>query len=307
MKKWFLLVIAICVVALGACGKGTNESAASSDEKITIKHELGSTEVVKDPKKVVVFDFGALDTLDELGVEVAGLPKELVPAYLKQYEAEQYTNVGSLKEPNFEAISELAPDVILISARQSEMYKEFSKIAPTIYVGIDTQDYMTSFKDNVNMLGELFGKEAEATAALKEVDEKIVAVKEDAKEAPESLVLLAGDKSMSAFGPGSRFGLIYDAFGLKAIDTTLDQSVHGQDVSYEYIVKKNPGIIFVIDRGEAIGEGATAKQAMDNELLKNVDAVKNNKVVYLSGDVWYLSGGGIQSIEKMLEEIKTAL
>ena len=174
-------------------------------------------------------------------------------------------------------------------------------VSPMIVVGFDHKTIDRAM-ELVEQYDDLY-----ATAALKEVDEKIAAVKEDAKEAPESLVLLAGDKSMSAFGPGSRFGLIYDAFGLKAIDTTLDQAVHGQDVSYEYIVKKNPGIIFVIDRGEAIGEGATAKQAMDNELLKNVDAVKNNKVVYLSGDVWYLSGGGIQSIEKMLEEIKTAL
>lgn len=306
MKKWFLLVIAICIVALGACGKGADQ-AASSDQKMTIKHELGSTDVVKDPKKIVVFDFGTLDTLDELGIEVAGLPKEIIPAYLKKYKADQYTNVGSLKEPNFEAISELAPDVILISGRQADLYKEFSKIAPTIYMGIDTQDYMPSFKHNVTTLGELFGKEDEAATALKEIDQQIAAVKADAKQAPESLVLIAGDKSMSAYGPGSRFGLIYDALGLTAVDTTLDQAVHGQDVSYEYIVKKNPGILFVIDRGEAIGEGASAKQAIDNDLLKNVDAVKTNKVVYLSGDVWYLSGGGIQSIEKMIEEVKTAL
>lgn len=306
MKKWFLLVIAICIVALGACGKGADQ-AASSDQKMTIKHELGSTDVVKDPKKIVVFDFGTLDTLDELGIEVAGLPKEIIPAYLKKYKADQYTNVGSLKEPNFEAISELAPDVILISGRQADLYKEFSKIAPTIYMGIDTQDYIPSFKHNVTTLGELFGKEDEAATALKEIDQQIAAVKADAKQAPESLVLIAGDKSMSAYGPGSRFGLIYDALGLTAVDTTLDQAVHGQDVSYEYIVKKNPGILFVIDRGEAIGEGASAKQAIDNDLLKNVDAVKTNKVVYLSGDVWYLSGGGIQSIEKMIEEVKTAL
>ena len=31
--------------------------------------------VTKNPEKVVVFDFGMLDTLDELGIEVAGLPQ----------------------------------------------------------------------------------------------------------------------------------------------------------------------------------------------------------------------------------------
>ena len=58
----------------------------------------------KNPEKVVVFDFGMLDTLDELGVEVAGLPQANVPAYLSKYEDAKYANVGSLKEPDFEAI-----------------------------------------------------------------------------------------------------------------------------------------------------------------------------------------------------------
>ncbi len=72
-----------------------------------------------------------LDTFDELGIEVAGLPQTNVPSYLSKYEDEKYANLGSLKEPDFEAIHALKPDVIFISARQAELYKEFSEIAPT--------------------------------------------------------------------------------------------------------------------------------------------------------------------------------
>ena len=61
----------------------------------------------KNPEKVVVFDFGILDTLDELGIEVAGLPQTNVPSYLSKYEDSKYANLGSLKEPDFEAIHAL--------------------------------------------------------------------------------------------------------------------------------------------------------------------------------------------------------
>ena len=51
----------------------------------------------KNPEKVVVFDFGMLDTLDELGIEVAGVPQANVPSYLSKYEDSKYTNVGRLE------------------------------------------------------------------------------------------------------------------------------------------------------------------------------------------------------------------
>ncbi len=67
----------------------------------------GEAVVKKNPEKVVVFDFGILDTLDELGIEVAGLPQANIPSYLSKYEDEKYANLGSLKEPDFEAIHAL--------------------------------------------------------------------------------------------------------------------------------------------------------------------------------------------------------
>ena len=80
---------------------------------------------------------GTLDTLDKLGVEVAAVPHDGLPSYLSKYESTT-ENAGGLKEPDFEAISELAPDLILISARQAEAYDQLSEIAPTVYVGVDT-------------------------------------------------------------------------------------------------------------------------------------------------------------------------
>ena len=92
---------------LVACGtkdekaddKTTGDKAEPKTEEaeiMTIKHELGeSREVTKNPEKVVVFDFGILDTLDELGIEVAGLPQANVPSYLSKYEDAKYANLGA--------------------------------------------------------------------------------------------------------------------------------------------------------------------------------------------------------------------
>uniref|UniRef100_UPI0012D730AF ABC transporter substrate-binding protein n=1 Tax=Indiicoccus explosivorum TaxID=1917864 RepID=UPI0012D730AF len=162
MKKWMLLLMAAALLlVLAACGEeeAADTANAAAAETITIEHKLGEATFEKDPEKVVVFDFGVLDTMDELGVEVAGVPQMLIPDYLSKYSGEDYENVGSLKEPDFEAIHSLDPDLIIISGRQADLYQEFTDIAPTLYVEQDTSNYMESFEANMAMIGEIFGKE----------------------------------------------------------------------------------------------------------------------------------------------------
>jgi len=155
------------ILALGlALSLVLGAAAASAAFPMEIPHPLGTTTLAKKPERVVVFDFGALDTLDKLGVDVIALPKTLIPGYLQKYHDPKYVNVGSLQEPDFERIYALRPDLILISGRQSELYEEFAAIAPTLFVGVDAARYMESFEENARLLGRIFEKEAEVEAEL---------------------------------------------------------------------------------------------------------------------------------------------
>ncbi len=151
MKKYLLgfliSILAIFVVACGADEEETNDrNNEPADEEeaqtVTVEHELGTTEVEKNPEKVVVFDFGSLDTLDKLGVEVTGVPQMNIPSYLDKYEGDEYENIGGLKEPDFEKISEIDPDLIIISGRQGDLYEEFQELGDTIFLGVDAENYM---------------------------------------------------------------------------------------------------------------------------------------------------------------------
>ncbi|XKI14308.1 Siderophore ABC transporter substrate-binding protein [Sporosarcina sp. ANT_H38] len=320
MKKMLITLMMFALMALlVACGTNdekTTEKTTGSDkeaetvesEEITIKHELGETTITKNPEKVVVFDFGMLDTLDELGIEVAGLPQSNIPSYLSKYEDEKYANLGSLKEPDFEAIHAMKPDVIFISGRQSSMYKELSEIAPTIYVGVDTTKYMESFTGNMNMVAEIFGKEDEMKAELADIDSKIAAITEKtASNDDKALIVLGNEGKVSAYGLNSRFGIIHDVFGFKAADENLEVSTHGQSITFEYILETNPDTLFVIDRDAAVGGDASAKDSIENELVMKTNAYKNGKIFYLDPDYWYLSGGGLLSMKEMIKEIEAAM
>ncbi len=311
MKKYrFLMIIGLVLTLfLAACGSDDSEEGSqASGEGITIKHELGTTTVEKNPETVVVFDYGALDTLDKLGVEVAGVSKDSLPAYLSEYDSEDYVNIGSLKEPDFETIHGMDPDVILISGRQSELYEDLSDIAPTVYVGLDTTRYMESFEENLTILGELFDKEAEVKEEFKAIQDNIAALNEKATNMEEkALIVLTTGGKISAYGSNSRFGIVHDVFGVKTADENIEASTHGMKVSYEYILETNPDYLFVIDRDAVVGDGAAAEEVMETELVKQTNAYKSDKIVYLDPDTWYLSGGGLVSVQQMIDDISAAI
>ncbi|CAM3896864.1 siderophore ABC transporter substrate-binding protein [Mesobacillus thioparans] len=314
MKKFYLVALVLSMLfALAACGseETTEKTAASGKDEakeMTIKHEYGEATVKKNPEKVVVFDFGVLDTLDELDVKVTGVPQAIVPEYLKKYAGKDYTNVGSLKEPDFEAIHAMKPDIIFISPRQAELYDQFAEIAPTVFVGMDYTDYMASFEKNMKLIGEIFEKEDVVAEKLADINASVDEINKEASAADEkALLVLANEGKVSAYGSGSRYGFIHDEFGFKAADENIEASTHGQSITFEYILEKNPGILFVIDRTAAVGGEVGAKETIENELVKKTDAFKNGKVIYLDGTNWYLSGGGLQSLKSMIEEVRLAL
>ncbi|BFH16634.1 siderophore ABC transporter substrate-binding protein [Paenibacillus melissococcoides] len=319
MKKTVLiLVIAMMATLVAACGSNKTDSSNGSTstgaeanntaEEIVIKHELGETPVKKNPSKVVVFSYGVVDSLDKLGIDIAALPKNNLPPYLKKFEDEKYVNAGGLKEPDFETIHGLKPDLIIIAGRQASSYEEFKEIAPTIYMDIDTDRYMESFKENAETIGKIFGKESEVQAELAKIDTDIKQLNEKVTAANKNaLIILANDGKISAYGANSRFGIIHDVFGFPPVDPDIKVSTHGDPVSFEYIVEKDPDYLFVIDRGAVVGGESSAKQVVENELVMKTKAYKEGHIVYLDPSYWYLSGGGLISVEEMVKEVGAAI
>ena len=320
MKKFLTLFLTMSLMfILAACGgdkeEQTKDSDAARDSKtdqvIDVKHELDdqAVQVPANPEKVVVFDLGALDTMDELGLgdKIVGLPQATVPSYLEQYKSSDYENLGSLKEPDFEKVHASKPDLIIISTRQAELYDQFKEIAPTIYLAIDDKDYLNSFEANVETIGKIFNKEEEVKTALKEIEEKVASVQEaTAKTEDKGLIVLGTEGKVSAYGPGSRFGLIHDVLGVDPADDKIENSRHGQSITFEYILETNPDMMFIVDRDTAIGQDSSVKESLENEIVQKTNAFQNDKMIYLDGEVWYLAGGGLESMNIMIDEVAAA-
>lgn len=311
-KKIAGIVAAAAVILVGGMyfltgGKGTdNKNNASVVKEIT--HKLGTTEIEGTPKKVVVLDYGTLDALDALDVEVTGLPKSgKLPSYLNKFKDDSYGNTGTVKEPDLEAIHALEPDVIFMAGRMQDYYDELSEIAPTIYIESDGANYIESFSESMDIYGKVFNKEDKAEELVKEVTEKAEEVKAKTSGMNASVVMVNG-RSISAFGNESRYGLIFNELGFGMSDSELKDSTHGQEVSFEYLIEKNPQYLFVVDRNAITGSSeVTAKDVLENELVKQTDAYKNEKIVYLDSVTWYTVSGGYTSTLNMINEVNKVL
>ena len=244
-----------------------------------------------------------------MGVEITGVPQSSsMPEHLSKFDGSEYANAGSLKEVDLEAVYEMQPDLIIISGRQSDYYEELSKIAPTIFMGIDNENYLESFKENMIVLGQIFEKEEFVTEELAKIEESVATLNEAVTATgANALITLVNDGSVSAYGQVSRFGIIHNTFGFIPADENIEVSTHGQNVSFEYVLEVNPDYLFVVDRGAATGGESTAAALLDNELIHATNASVNDHIVYLNAGIWYTASGGFTSTNMMIDEISAAL
>ncbi|MDE6619907.1 MAG: ABC transporter substrate-binding protein [Lachnospiraceae bacterium] len=180
MKKLNSIILtAVMVSALTACGSVSNNSSAANNavdeivsssgsetsesetseseisgssseaekpETITVTCLNGAGETVQvevpyDPQRIAVVDMAMLDIIDNLGLgdRVVGSSTTALD-YLQSYVTDDsIVNLGSIKEADMEALMECEPEIIFMGGRMSDSYDAFCEIAPVIRLTADTE------------------------------------------------------------------------------------------------------------------------------------------------------------------------
>lgn len=274
-------------------------------ENLTVETYTGPVEVAAKPEKIAVFDIGALDTLDALGVDVSGVVSPLFVDYVSDT-ADGAESVGTLFEPDFEAIAAGGYDLLVAGGRSSRVVPELAKFAPTIDM-IVSEDTIGQGLARLETYGEIFGKQAEAAALKADFEATLDAAKEAVAEQGTALIVMTNGPTVSAYGSSGRFGWIHTSLDLPEVVEDVEQATHGEAISFEFIRDANPDILIVVDRAAAIGQEANAAAAtLDNALVRETAAWQSGNVVYLSPAPLYVAIGGIQSMTGTLKEITAA-
>ena len=144
-----------------------------------VSHELGSASFEQTPVRVVTLDWALTETVLSLGVKPVGV------ADIKGYNSwviepeigGTAIDIGSRREPNFESLLKLNPDVILISNQMSAAYPQLNSIAPTLAYSIYNSN-KSPFDSAVSItrdLGDLLDKSTQADRIIRETKDKLVA------------------------------------------------------------------------------------------------------------------------------------
>lgn len=259
-------------------------------------------------QRIATFDLGSLDTLGALGAseQVVGLPKQSLPDYLSAYSGDAYTDLGGLKNPDFEAIAESEPSLIFYTGRQSDWETELAEIAPLLNTRLQGDDYLASFDENVRQIASHIDAEARAEEALEALHADIEAQREALSNAPRTLVVTHNGGNLML----NQHPVVHDVLGVAALE--MPDSVTSETrgtrtftpLSPDAIAEIAPDVVLVIDRSAAIGDEPADAEALAQALD---DAGANTKLVLLTPALWYLSGGGLQSLKLQIDEVVNAL
>ncbi|WP_292179597.1 hypothetical protein [Mesorhizobium sp.] len=130
-----------------------------------IETAKGPVTVGKTPQTLAVFDIARVDTLNSLGVKIAGLPDKLyVPELAGLKDGAEI--VGTLFEPDLEALSALAPDLTIVGGRSSPQPAATSRIAQSIDMTMDGDDLYAQAKQRLTAYGAHAVKELVALGLL---------------------------------------------------------------------------------------------------------------------------------------------
>ena len=290
-KKLLLSTLAALVLGLTGC-----------QSSMTVTTDNNQSVVVpKSPSKVVVMNYGALDTLDALGKGsiVAGAPLSVLPSYLEQYKNTTIADTGNMKEPSIDAIKQAKPQLIIIDGRQASRAQELSKIAPVINLSVDAKNYLESTKKHINVLADITGTEKTASNLIQALDVKITHAQTVAQASSKKAIINASSSA----------ALIHDVLKVKRAVPFFIQPINNGErpkptfIDNNYVNNVKPDIIYVVDRSKAIGQAAMKEDFFDAKVL----AENKTQVVYLTPDLWYLSGGGAESLDRQIDEVINGL
>lgn len=293
-------------------------SQAADGRTVSITDAQGRTvQVPVEPGVVVATDWSVIRTLSDLGIQVDAVPtpNSALPEDLAVYEGDGVPKVGDVFEPDYEAIEAMHPDLVIVGSRSGnpEVVAEFEKFSPAV-LDLSTraetpEQLIPATEERVLQLGQIFGKEAEAEQLMADLNGEVDALRTEIEPAGEqALFVQVSDGAVSAYGPGSRFGLVYGVFGYEPTDAPVDsEGSHGQEISQEFFVQYDPDVLFVLDRAKAIGEQQSpALDVLNNGLVGTTSAAKDGRIVEVDGFAWYLATNAPSSLQQIVDDVRAS-
>ncbi|MFV0413897.1 MAG: ABC transporter substrate-binding protein [Oscillospiraceae bacterium] len=324
-----------------AASASVSSEADATGTATVLDFDRNDVEVPQNPTRVAIYDYSILDMLENVGFENTGIEQLVVPAkdslpdelsFFKEQGDDTVVSGGSLFYIDWDVLDIVQPEIVILGARSFGMnaagerlsaednakFKEdtLARYPDTTFIKLATNasnsQLWDDIQNNATALAGIFPSVAPALESkLAELETELADIKTKA-EATGSTALFAmmvDQTTLSVFNPNSRFDMLYEEFGFAPVDSEAVawEDSHGFDVRAEYVLEKNPDVIFLLDRSATVGSGAGAENFINDPVIAKTTAAQNGDIYVLSGNAWYTMTGGFTATETMIADINQYL
>lgn len=308
MKRVYILFIALMTL-LAACANPSASKQERQDmnkDMVTVKHAMGTTEVPKKPKRVVVLTNEGTEALVALGLKPVGAANSYAGDPWYAHLKDKYKGiepVGNESEINIERIAKLKPDLIIGNKfRQEAQYKKLSAIAPTVF----SEELRGDWKENFKLYAKAVNKEEKGKALLSDYTNHV-------QKTHKALGAKINSKiSMVRFMPGdvriyhkdTFSGVILDEVGLKRPKGQDKDDFAEKGLTKERINTMDGDYLFYFTFNTPKEDMTSVeKEWINDPAFKALNASKQNHAMKVDDSIWNTSGG-ILSAHMMLDDLK---
>ncbi|MCG6366896.1 Fe(3+) dicitrate ABC transporter substrate-binding protein [Vibrio fluvialis] len=253
---------------------------------VTVTDSHGEFTLNQVPQRIVALEFSFVDALAAVDVSPVGIaddndPSRLLPAVSAKLG--QWQSVGTRSQPSLEVIASLKPDLIIADVdRHSAVYRDLSKIAPTLLLPSRRETYEDNLK-SAAIIGKVIGKEAEMQQRLAQHNQLMHDYAAQLSGLNNQTVQfgVARENDFYAHSAESYAGGVIHALGLAA-PTGLKNENASRQISLEQLLALNPNYLVVGDYTEKSIVSRWQKQSLWNVL----SAVRARQVLHVDGNMW---------------------
>ena len=226
----------------------------------------------------------------------------------------KYTVAGTLFQPDYEALSQIKPDLIIVGGRSAAKQDVLSKIAPTLDFSVKPATMLQDMERNITQIADMYGKQEQGKALVARIKSEVAELNQLAAKAQPGVLLMAINERIMPQAPGARFGFLFDVLGAKSQLTAKDIPARGGPAfTFDDLAKLQPEWIYVIDRNTGVGAAAgggeiiPSTKVFDNDKVKSTPAGQKGQIVFLDPKGWYLMGStGPTALLNNVQQLKQA-
>lgn len=326
-RRHFLIgtLVGTTAVSLAACGPGRG-ATPDGPSRTVVDVEGTEVEVPEFPQRVVTLSEPTLDGLLALGVTpvgtVTGRGQSTVSPYLQERAAD-IPLLGAVAQPNYEAIGEAKPDLILVDGtsinNNETAIGTLRMIAPTVYTGYAGGDW----RDNLRLVAAAMNMEQQGEEVITNFDNDAGALRDELAgpygESTFSIVRWQGNapalilKELPAGRVLEEVGLrrpeSQDRFGRGHSEPVSVENINTIDADYMFFgTLGGSSVNNPTAGGAADSEGAADALAQAEEVpgFTDLKCFQDDAIIPVDGAAWTSTGGPLLA-HKILDDIRSNL